>query len=82
MSEQGRGHSTLFISRVRSAELSKTVARLARACIRYNVPVVSIADKLGVTRATVYNWLAGSSEPRPQFLPRIEELTALLTKRK
>ena len=82
MTKQGRGHSTLFISRVRPAELSKPVARLARACIKYNVSVVSIADDIGVTRATVYNWLVGFSEPRPQFLPRIEKLTALLTQRK
>ncbi len=82
MSKQGRGHSTLFINRVRSADLSKPVARLARACIKHNVPVVYIADDLGVTRATVYNWFAGTSEPRPQFLPRIEILTARLVERK
>jgi transcriptional regulator with XRE-family HTH domain len=33
-----------------------------------------VAELLGVTRATVYNWEHGLTAPRPQHLPALTEL--------
>ena len=63
----------------RSESQSLGVA-LGRLCIAKNVPVQEVADQLGVTRMTVYNWFWGESEPSPNLIERIESYMATLRK--
>ena len=37
--------------------------RLGRVCIKEGVPATVVAQRLGVSRQTVYNWFRGSSNP-------------------
>lgn len=80
MSKQVRGHSTQLVVRALNTPLLPAVAQLAGACFKNQVSVVSVAAQLGVTRATVYNWFTGKSDPRPRYLPLIEQLARRLSK--
>jgi len=53
---------------------------LGRLCIAKNVPVNVVADQLGVTRMTVYNWFWGECEPSASITERIESYMASLRK--
>ena len=77
----GRGHSVHFLRRVERAALTEPARTLAELLLRKEYPVMFVADKLGVTRATVYNWLAGSSAPRSRLhLVAIEKFISRYSK--
>lgn len=82
MSDRLRGYDSLFIRKVEEADQKPVVLRLAEVCIERHVPVTDVADMLGVTRATVYNWMTGRTAPNPRYLAPIEQVTARLLKRK
>ena len=48
--------------------------RLGRVCIERDIPVVQVAQRLGVTRATVYNWFCGVTAPQDPVVPQVEAL--------
>jgi DNA-binding transcriptional regulator YiaG len=54
------------------ADKRKLGVRLGRLCIKYDVPVAVIAQRMGVTRATVYNWFCGASAPQTGTVTLIE----------
>lgn len=76
MSKKRRGFDSLFIQTVEQADLAPEVLELARLCIKRGVPISLVATKLGATRATVYNWMTGKTQPHPRFLVLIVKLTA------
>lgn len=82
MAFAARGHTTHFIRRVDSAALHPAVRQLATACISKDVPIVELADLFGVSRATIYNWLMGTTVPRSKQLEAMPKITARLNKRK
>ena len=79
--DAGRGHSVHFLRRVERAALTEPVKTLAALLLLKEYPVMFVADKLGVTRATVYNWLTGSSAPRSRLhLVAIEKFISRYSK--
>lgn len=46
------------------ADINNVGVRLGRLCIEHGIPVIEVATRLGVTRATVYNWFCGASAPQ------------------
>jgi DNA-binding transcriptional regulator YiaG len=76
MNKPVRGYDSLFIQRVKSADLDKEVKALALACIKHAVSISQAADLLKVTRATVYNWMTGRTKPYPKYLAVMPEVTA------
>jgi predicted transcriptional regulator len=82
MRDRPRGYDSLFIRKVEEADQSPAVLQLADVCIEKNVPVTVVAELLGVTRATVYNWMTGKTTPNPRYLDLIPKVTARLIKRK
>jgi hypothetical protein len=78
-----RGYSSSFIQRILAVQQAvyPAVRALSQACLEHEVPITMVADMLGVTRATVYNWLTGVTAPRePQraLIPEvIKKLRAL-----
>jgi len=60
------------------ADKRKLGVRLGRVCIKKDVPVSVIAARMGVTRATVYNWYCGASAPQPNITSLIETYLAEL----
>ena len=81
MREQVRGYDTQFLKRVSMAALNAPVQRLVDICIKRDIPISHVAVKLGVTRATVYNWFKGVTSPRSAHLPNIEQIAKELIKR-
>lgn len=60
------------------ANQRKLGVRLGRLCIEHNVPVTVVAQRMGVTRATVYNWFCGTSVPQASAVSLIESYIASL----
>jgi hypothetical protein len=60
------------------ANKRKLGVRLGRLCIKHDVPVTVVAQRMGVTRATVYNWFCGISVPQASAVSLIESYIASL----
>jgi transcriptional regulator with XRE-family HTH domain len=60
------------------ADKRKLGVRLGRVCIKHDVPVTVVAQRMGVTRATVYNWFCGVSAPQASAVSLIESYIASL----
>lgn len=58
------------------ADKRKLGVRLGRLCIQKDVPVSVVAKRMGVTRATVYNWFCGASSPQTNLTTRVETYIA------
>ena len=73
-----RGYSLRIRDLNAKADKRKLGVRLGRVCIKKDVPVLVIAKRMGVTRATVYNWFCGASAPQTSLTSRIEVYIAEL----
>lgn len=51
--------------------------RLGRVCIGKGIPASVVADALGVSRQTIYNWFSGTTAPLGDHAASVE---AYLTK--
>ena len=60
------------------ADQRKLGVRLGKLCIQHDVPVTVVAERMGVTRATVYNWFCGTSVPQASAVTLIESYIASL----
>jgi len=67
-----RGYSLRIRDLNAKADKRKLGVRLGRLCIKHDVPVSVIAQRMGVTRATVYNWFCGASAPQASANSLIE----------
>ena len=65
------GFSMRFVEAVYAADQTHPAIELASLCIEHGVSVKAVAEKLGVTRATVYSWFAGTRSPRPEMLSKV-----------
>lgn len=72
------GYSLRIIELNRSADEELLGVTLGRACIRNNMPVSVLAERLGVSRQTVYNWFVGNSKPSQNTKTKIEALLTTL----
>lgn len=73
-----RGYSLRIRDLNAKADKSNLGVRLGRLCIEHDVPVSVIAQRMGVTRATVYNWFCGASAPQANTITLIETFIATL----
>ena len=53
--------------------------RLGRVCIAHDVPASAVAERMGVSRQTVYNWFRGVSNPGANLTARVEQLISSLS---
>lgn len=73
-----RGYSLRMRDLNAKADKRKLGVRLGRLCIKHDVPVSVVAQRMGVTRATVYNWFCGTSVPQASAATLIEAYIASL----
>ncbi len=59
-----RGYSIRMAEAIKGANGNLLGVRLGRACLARDIPVSDVAERLGVTRQTVYAWFMGTSDPR------------------
>ena len=74
------GYSAKLVALNRQADKSHLGVRLGRACIRRDIPVITVANALGVSRQTLYNWFIGRSSPQPMMVDLVARYLARISK--
>lgn len=74
----GYGYSIKLLEANREADGEHLGVQLGRKCIEHGVPVSKVAEALGATRQTVYNWFCGATAPQGEFVHLIREYIAQL----
>ena len=69
-----QGYSFRLVKANQAANPENIGVQLGRYCITNDIPVITIAIKLGVTRMTIYNWFTGVSVPNKNKAKKIEKL--------
>jgi len=68
------GYSIRVAEAIQSANDTLLGVRLGLTCLELDVPVTEVAERLGVTRPTVYSWFVGKSDPTdPKVRREVEQ---------
>ena len=65
------GYSQSLVFANRKANVRSLGVALGRVCIAKNISVQTIADTVGVSRMTIYNWFKGVYDPRPDLTAQV-----------
>lgn len=68
------GYSLKVVLLNQKADQTRLGVRLGKKCIKLGIPVVDIAERLGVSRQTVYNWFIGDYEPTKELTDSVRNL--------
>jgi DNA-binding XRE family transcriptional regulator len=74
-----RGYSYQLVKANLAADPDLVGVQLGRYCIAKDISVVYIAEKIGVSKMTVYHWFVGKSVPHKA---RAEKIIKLLNRAK
>lgn len=74
-----QGYSLKLRDLNRRAPSTLLGVRLGRVCIKHDIPASRVADEMGVSRQTVYNWFRGTSQPNASLITRIERFISALS---
>jgi len=67
------GYSSILVERNKKADRRHLGVALGRKCIALNIPVSDLAEQLGVSRMTIYNWFVGQHDPQAHYVSAITE---------
>jgi len=73
------GYSSRIIKLNKEASGRLLGVKLGRLCIKHDVPVTYVADNLGVSRQTVYNWFTGATNPHDEATSSVQKLVKQLS---
>lgn len=76
------GYSQRLVDANTNADDSSLGVYLGSRCIALGISVKDVADRLGVSRATVYNWFWGSVAPSAGHADKINKYLRALRNRK
>lgn len=76
------GYSQSLVEANKKADPKSLGVALGRACIAHNISVVEVAEELGVSRMTIYNWFEGTHEPYARYYTDIERYIHIIRQRK
>jgi DNA-binding XRE family transcriptional regulator len=68
------GYSLKLIELNKASDKELLGVYFGAVCIKNDVPVAEVAQKLKVSRQAVYNWFTGVSNPNVQMAIKIEKL--------
>lgn len=74
-----QGYSLRLRDLNRKAPKKLLGVQLGRSCIKHDIPASVVADQMGVSRQTVYNWFRGISNPGPNLTARVEQFISALS---
>lgn len=74
-----RGYSSLFIQDVKNANPQLLGVKLAKLCIKNDIPVITIANHFKVSRVSVYAWFRGTRHVGDRHLDRMNRLIEKLS---
>jgi predicted transcriptional regulator len=63
-----------MVQAINDANPFLTGVKLAKICVRLNIPVKDVAEYLKVSRPTVYSWFIGKHEVSPKYIEQVEKL--------
>jgi DNA-binding XRE family transcriptional regulator len=72
------GYTLNLVSLNKSANARSLGVKLGRKCIKHGVPVADVAERLGVSRQTIYHWFSGKTKPTEQMASKIKKLITQL----
>jgi hypothetical protein len=70
------GYSLKLIENNEAANMASIGVQLGRKCIKHGVPVSKVAQDLGVTRQSVYNWFCGVTTPQDKLVGSVRAYIA------
>jgi hypothetical protein len=70
------GYSARIVRLNKQASKSRLGVLLGRLCIALDIPASEVANILGVSKQTVYNWFAGTHDPKD----KVEAVTSYIKK--
>jgi hypothetical protein len=76
------GYSARIIAANHRQDDSSLGVKLGRVCIALDIPVTVVAEKMGVSKQTIYNWFMGAYAPHASCKATVEALILDLDKRK
>lgn len=76
------GYSQRLVDANKKANAKSLGVALGRLCIDLGIPVGSVAERLDVSRATVYNWFWGVTNPTHSKTAAIAKMMQSLKNRK
>jgi hypothetical protein len=78
------GYSQQLVEANRRADKTKKSmgVALGRECIKASIPVITVAQQLGVSRTTLYNWFVGASLPKERYVHAIIDFMSSMKKRR
>jgi hypothetical protein len=69
-----KGYTTLMVQAVYDANPFYLGVKLAKICIKLNIPVIDVAEYLKVSRPTVYAWFIGKRDVAPKYAEQVQKL--------
>jgi hypothetical protein len=70
------GYSARIVRLNKHANKSRLGVLLGRLCIALDIPASEVANILGVSKQTVYNWFVGTHDPKD----KVEAVTLYIKK--
>lgn len=74
-----RGYTIKFRQMIRDADQTKIGVQLAQVCIQNDIPVIDVAEFMGVTKMTVYHWFKGKTNVLGPHKEKVERLIQKLS---
>lgn len=68
------GYSRRIVAEIEQADAEKIGVRLAMICLVEDVSVRYVAERLGVSRVTVYAWFRGKTNVPERLNARVQKL--------
>jgi hypothetical protein len=69
-----KGYTTLMLQAVDDANPFYLGVRLAKICIKLDIPVADVAEYLKVSKPTVYAWFLGKRDVAPRYAEQVQRL--------
>lgn len=76
------GYSQRLVDANKKANAKSLGVALGRLCIDLEIPVSTVAEKLDVSRATIYNWFWGLTTPNSNKASAVAKMVLSLKNRK
>jgi len=75
------GYSQSLVEANKKADTKSPGVALGRVCIAHNISVSEVADYLGVSRMTIYNWFEGTHVPYTRYYEDIKHYIHIIRQR-
>lgn len=72
------GYTQRIVAEINKADPTLVGVVLGKLCLAKGYSVIEVAEVLGVSRQTVYNWMIGRNKPRPRYEQKLRDLIAKL----